>query len=94
MDFGTHPNSVTGYEKRDRIVHFLIFHFKTHNLESIAATDFNFGVMILISSCSCRKEFCAPPTSGLGGASTQVDHNCHFMPQFGSSLFSTEGLLY
>jgi len=29
MDFGTHPNSVTGYEKRDHITHFLTFHFKT-----------------------------------------------------------------
>jgi len=61
------------YEKRDCIVHFLNFHFKTHNLESIAATDFNFGVMILKSSCYTRKEFCTTPTSGLGRASTRVD---------------------
>jgi len=29
MDLETHLNSVTGYEKRDHITHFLIFHFKT-----------------------------------------------------------------
>jgi len=42
-------------------------------LESIAATDFNFGVKILTSSCYTRKEFRATPTSGLAGASAQVD---------------------
>jgi len=42
-------------------------------LESVAATDFNFGVMILTSSCYTHKEFRATPTSGLGGASAQVD---------------------
>jgi len=30
-------------------------------LESVAATDFNFGVMILTSFCYTRKEFCATP---------------------------------
>jgi len=44
------------------------FHFKIHNLESIAATDFYFGVMILTSSCYTHKDFCATPTSGLGGS--------------------------
>jgi len=42
-------------------------------LESIAATDFYFGVMILTSSCYTHKDFCATPTSGLGGVSTWVD---------------------
>jgi len=44
-------------------------------LESITATDFNFGVKILTSSsCYTCKKFRATPTSGLGGASTRVDH--------------------
>jgi len=42
-------------------------------LESIAATDFNFGMKILTSSCYTRKKFRTTPTSGLGGASTQVN---------------------
>ena len=37
----------------------------TYNLESIAATDFNFGVKILKSSCYTHKKFRATPTSGL-----------------------------
>jgi len=42
-------------------------------LESIAATDSNFGVMILTSSCYTRKKFCAMPTSSLGRASARVN---------------------
>jgi len=47
--------------------------FKTHNLESIAATDFNFGVKIFTSSWYTHKEFCTMFTSGFGRASTRVD---------------------
>jgi len=39
----------------------------------IAATDFNFGVIILTSSCYTCKELNATPNSGLGGASARVD---------------------
>jgi len=39
-------------------------------LESITATDFNFGVMIHTLSCSCPNNVCALQTSGLGRAST------------------------
>jgi len=56
---------VIGYEKRDHFQNFLFnntYLGKTHTLESIVATDFNFGVMILTSF-----------SSGLGGASVQVD---------------------
>ena len=56
------PLYATGYEKGT----ISRFHFKTHNLESGAATDFNFGVMILTSSCYTHKEFHATPTFGLG----------------------------
>jgi len=38
-------------------------------LESRAATDFKFGVMILTSSCYTRKELHAMSTSGFGGVS-------------------------
>ena len=41
--------------------------------EKIAATDLNFGMINLSSSCYTRKEFRAPPISGMGGASTCVD---------------------
>jgi len=34
-------------------------------LESIAATDFNFGAMIFTSSCSCPEKFCALPSSAV-----------------------------
>jgi len=53
---------------------FLNFHFlNAYNLESIVATDFNFGVKILTSSCYTCKKFRATPTSGMGGASARVD---------------------
>jgi len=42
-------------------------------LESIAATEFNFGVLILTSFCCTRNEFRAMPTFGLGGSSARVD---------------------
>jgi len=53
-----------------------IFILNAYYLERIAVRDFNLGVMILTLSCytRTRKEFRATPTSGLGGASTQVDH--------------------
>ena len=35
---------------------------------------FIFGVMIFTSFCNTRSEFHAKPDSGLGGASTRVDH--------------------
>ena len=38
------------------------------------AMNSNFGMSILPSSCYTRKEFQALPTSGMGGASTHVDH--------------------
>jgi len=43
-------------------------------LEYIVATDLNFGVMILTSSCYTGKEFHAMSTSSLGGASARVNH--------------------
>ena len=49
-------------------------HTNAYNLESIAATDVNFGVMILTSSCYTGKEFRAKSTSSLGGASARVNH--------------------
>ena len=49
-------------------------HTNAYNLESIAATDFNLGVMILTSSCYTGKEFRAKSTSSLGGASARVNH--------------------
>ena len=65
-------------------------------MESIAATDFDFGVMILTSSFYTGKEFRTTPISGLGGVSARVDHvqNHNFMPHFGGSLFSTGGLFW
>ena len=54
------------YEKRDHIVHFHL------NMESIAATDLKFGI-IVSSFCSIRKEFRAPPISSVGGVSMHVD---------------------
>ena len=81
--------------EKDHITHFLNFRFKNaYNVESIAVTDFYFGVMILISSCYTHKEFRATPTSGLG-ASARVDHfqKSPFKPHFGSSQYSTGGLL-
>jgi len=41
-------------------------------LESIVATDFNFSMKTLISSCYTRKEFRATSTSGFGRVSVQV----------------------
>ena len=63
-------------------------------MESRAAADFNFGVMILTSSCYTGKEFHTTPISGLGRVRAQVDHvqNHNFMPHFGGSLFRTGGL--
>ena len=52
---------------------FWIFILNAYNLESKAATDFNFGVKILTSSCYTRKKFHAMPTSGLGRVSMRVD---------------------
>jgi len=53
---------------------FGIFILKRYNLESIAATDFNFGMKIFTSSRYTHKEFCATCTSGFGQVSAQV--NC------------------
>ena len=36
--------------------------------------NLNFGMNILQLSCYTRKEFRAPPISGVGGASERVDH--------------------
>ena len=44
-----------------------------YNLESIVATDFNFGVKFLTSSCYTRKKFCATSTSSMDGASSRVN---------------------
>jgi len=49
-------------------------HTNAYNLESKAATDFNFGVMILTSPCYTGKEFRAMSTSGLGGASARANY--------------------
>ena len=70
-------------------------HTNAYNLENIAAIDFNFCTMILTSSHYTGKEFRVTPTSGLGGESTRVDRvqKHRFMPHFGSSPFSTGGLL-
>jgi len=71
---------------------FSIFILNTYNLENIEATDFNFGVMILTSSCYTCKEFYTTPSSGLGGASVWVDRVqkssfyaslCRFTVQYG-----------
>jgi len=78
------------------ISHISEFSFKdTYNLESIAATDFNFGVTILTSSCSTRKEFhTTPPPVWEGRACKSiVFENHHFTPHLGSSPLSTGGLL-
>ena len=62
-----------GSEKWDHFVLFPNFHFKT--LISLhGAMNLNFGMKVLPSSCYTRKEFLAPPTSGLGRAITRVDH--------------------
>jgi len=54
-------------------------------LESIAATDFNFGVTALTSPCYTHKEFRAKPTSSLGGVSVQV--NCVRKSLFYASIW-------
>jgi len=64
---------VTGYNKGDHIAFFFMnFHFKML-ITYKRSTDFNFGVMILISFCYTHKESSATPTSGLGRVSTRVD---------------------
>jgi len=68
-------------------------------LENIEATDFNFGVMILTSSCYTCKEFYTTPTSGLGGASVWVDRVqkssfyaslCRFTVQYGRLILASK----
>ena len=63
---------VVGYEKRDHIAHFPNFHFKM--FITIADTDLNFGMNILLSSCYTHKEFWTPPISDMGRASTCINH--------------------
>ena len=43
------------------------------NCRTIAAMNLNFGMNILPLSCYTRKEFQAPPISGVNGASELVD---------------------
>jgi len=63
-------------------------------LESVAASDFNFGVTTL--SCYTGKEFHTTPISGLGRVSARrscLKSPFYFMPHLGGSLFGTGGLL-
>ena len=57
--------------------------------------DLKFGMIILPSSYYTRKEYRAPPTSGVGGVSASITfENCCFMPHFGGSPLGTGGLLW
>ena len=66
---------MVGYEKRDHNYGaFSEFSFlNVYNLESIAATDLNFGTIILSSSYYTRKKFQAPLISGVGEARAHID---------------------
>ena len=50
-----------------------IFRIFIYNLESIATTDLNFGMINLSLFCYTHKEFRALPISGMDRASTHVD---------------------
>ena len=67
---------VTGSEKGTTSCYsrnFIIFFFNAYISGTIAATNLNFGMNILPSSCYTRKEFRAPPISSMGGAQSCVD---------------------
>ena len=79
-----------------RIFWIFVLTCNAYNLESIATTDFKFGVMILISSCYICKhkmwwssnmiDLCTLPDQTGSGCGPDF-------PQFGSSPFGTGGLL-
>jgi len=75
---------VTGYEKRSHNYRaFLNVHCKNaYNLEIIAATDFNLGMMILTSSCYARNSVPRPLQVWVGRARESiVFENHHFIKE-------------
>ena len=58
--------------------------------------DLNFGMIIFLSSYYTRKEFRAPPISGVAGQAhaSIAFQNRRFMPHFGGSPLGTGGLLW
>ena len=79
-----------------RIFWIFVLTCNAYNLESIATTDFKFGVMILISSCyTCKhKMWWSSNMIDLCTLPDQTGSGCGpDFPQFGSSPFGTGGLL-
>jgi len=73
---------------------FVILILNAFNLESIAATDFNFVVMILTSSFSTPRNFVphSLPVWVEQACRLIMFKNCRFMPYFGGSPFDIVGL--